>query len=80
MQKDTSKILTKLEIEHSVEKWVNRKYNKTYYSIHIKKNRIDNFLNILPLRNFEKLGRIIMKFNTREYQSGQMGQAQGIKN
>ena len=74
MQKDVSKLLDELKIRYSLEKWFNKKYSKTYYGIRLKKSEIDNFLNILPLRNFEKLERISCRFFMREYQSGQMGQ------
>jgi hypothetical protein len=71
---DTAYLAGALDIKHSLEKWFNKKYSKTYYGIRLKKNEIDNFLNILPLRNFEKLERISCRFFMREYQSGQMGQ------
>ena len=74
MQKDVAKILDELEINYSLEKWLNKKYSKIYYGIRLQKKEIDNFLNILPLRNFEKLERISCRFFMREYQSGQMGQ------
>ena len=62
MQTDVSKLLDELRIRYSLEKWFNKKYSKTYYGIRLKKNEIDNFLNILPLRNLEKKKRIIQRF------------------
>lgn len=62
MQTDVSKLLNELHISHSLEKWFNKKYSKTYYGIRLKKKEIDNFLNILPLRNLEKKERIIKRF------------------
>lgn len=62
MQKDVSQLLKELNIKHSLERWINKKYNKVYYGIKLKRSEIDKFLNILPLRNFEKLSRIRQRF------------------
>jgi len=35
MQTDVSKLLNKLKISHSLEKWFNKKYSKTYYGIRL---------------------------------------------
>ena len=51
-----------LNISHRKEKWFNKKYNKFYYGIKIYKKEIDNFLNIVPLCNKEKLEKIKDKF------------------
>lgn len=74
MQIGVAEILANLGIRHSIEEWSNKKYSCKYYGIRIRKSEIDNFLKILPLRNFEKLERISAKFKSRGYQSGQMGQ------
>ena len=66
MQTDVSKLLDELEITYSLDKWFNKKYIKMYYGVRLKKKEIDNFLNILPLRNFEKLERISHRFHMRE--------------
>jgi len=63
LQIDTSKLLHELEINHSLEEWIYPKYNTTYYGIRLKKGEIDKFLKILPLRNFEKLERIKIRFD-----------------
>ena len=57
-----SKLLNEFNISHSKDRWINKKYNKEFFGIRIRKGEIDNFLNILPLQNKEKLGRINQRF------------------
>ncbi len=58
-----SKLLNEFQIQHSNEKWRNKKYNKEFYGIKITKSQIDRFLSIFPLQNKEKLGRIYLKLH-----------------
>jgi hypothetical protein len=64
MQLTTSILLSRMNVKHAIEKWFNKKYSRYYYGIRLRKNEIDKFLNILPLRNEEKKKRI----NTRFFQ------------
>ncbi len=59
---DVSKLLDEFYILHSTEKWINKKYNKEFYGIKIKKSEIGKFLNLLPLQNKEKIKRINQRF------------------
>ncbi|MBR9683893.1 hypothetical protein GOV03_05130 [Candidatus Woesearchaeota archaeon] len=58
----TSDLLKLLGIAHSGDKWLNKKYGQIYYGIRIYKKEIDNFLNMVPLRNKEKLEKIKSRF------------------
>ena len=62
LSEDISRLLEELNISHLPDKWINRKYNKEFYGIKIKRSEIDNFLSLLPLQNKEKLGRIYLRF------------------
>ncbi|MCK4670879.1 MAG: hypothetical protein KAT43_06805 [Nanoarchaeota archaeon] len=62
LRDDVSSLLQELSIAHFSEEWNNKKYNRIYYGIRIRKSNIVNFLNILPLRNKEKLIRINNRF------------------
>jgi intein/homing endonuclease len=57
-----SLLLNEFNIDHSMEKWINKKYGKEYYGIRIKKNQIVNFLNRFRLRNKNKLDIITNRF------------------
>ena len=59
---DVSKLLDYFNISLSKDRWINKKYNKEFFGIRIRKSEIDNFLKILPLQNKEKLGRIQNRF------------------
>ncbi|MFA5142222.1 MAG: LAGLIDADG family homing endonuclease [Candidatus Woesearchaeota archaeon] len=73
LNKGISEILSELNFQHSIEKWINHRYNKTFYGIKISKKEIDRFLNTLQLQNYEKLKRIRNKFFMRRCRSGQTG-------
>ena len=72
MQSGVSNILEEFDIEHSLEKWLNKIYNKEFYGIRFRKKEIGTFLKLFPLRNEEKLYRIKQRF-MRRCQSGQLG-------
>ena len=59
---DISKLLDEFNISHLLDRWVNKRYNKEFYGIKIKRTEIDNFLSLLPLQDKEKLGRIYSRF------------------
>ena len=63
LQRDIMSMLDELSIRHSSDKWVHKKYSKTYYGVRINKSEIDKFLKILPFQNEEKLIRIYSRFN-----------------
>lgn len=51
-------ILKELKVPCFKEKWFNKKYQKYYYGIKIRKSATNSFLNAVPIQNFEKLNRI----------------------
>jgi intein/homing endonuclease len=59
---DIKNLLDYFNIFYSNDIWINKKYNKKYYGIRLKRKEIDNFLNIFPLQNKEKLDRINQRF------------------
>lgn len=62
MQNDVSSLLNEFKILHSTEKWVNKRYDKVFYGIKLRRCEIDKFINSFPLRNASKLNRIIQRF------------------
>jgi intein/homing endonuclease len=50
-------ILTANKIKYYKDSWNNKKYNRMYYGFKIKRDNIDIFLNIINLRNNQKLAR-----------------------
>tara|TARA_Y100000310_G_scaffold267912_1_gene280235 strand:- start:2255 stop:2920 length:666 start_codon:yes stop_codon:yes gene_type:complete len=61
-QEYTIKTIKEAGISASKEKWLNKKYNKYYYGIRIKKDNIDKFLKAFKLRNSKKLASIKARF------------------
>ena len=55
---EINEYLKSIKIENSVDSWINKKYQKEYYGIRIKKSSINNFLKTIPLKNLKKLERI----------------------
>jgi len=76
----TSIILNNLKIKHSVESWLNKKYNQKYYGIRISKIDSDIFLNNVPLRNKEKLKRVFYHVGVPEWSNGIENSMIQIKN
>ena len=62
LQQGLSKLLSEFKITHSIEEWINKKYDKEFYGIRISKKKMDKFLKTFPLQNKEKLIRIYKKF------------------
>ncbi len=63
LNKDTSSLLKEFSIKHNLDTWLNKKHNKRFYGIKLKKSEIGKFLNTFPLQNKEKLVRICQRFN-----------------
>ena len=63
LNQDVSDLLKEFSIKHTLEEWKNKKYDRMYYGILIRKSEIDTFLKIFPLQNNEKSIRIRNKFN-----------------
>ncbi len=72
LHQNISILLDEFGVLHSKEEWVNKRYNKTYFGIKLRKKEIDNFLNTFPFQNQEKLVRIKKRF-MRGCRSGQTG-------
>ncbi len=71
---DISDLLDELKICHIKESWMNKRYDKRFYGIQIRRNEIDIFLNTCPFRNKQKLKNIKTRFkNMRGCRSGQTG-------
>lgn len=64
--------LIRFKINSSKDKWINKKYNKEYYALKIRKVDIAKFIETIPLKNKEKLDKIQNKFR-QECRSGQTG-------
>ena len=63
LRTETSDLLNEWGISHSQDSWIHKKYDKRFYGIRMKKNQIDTFLNLIPIRNTEKLVRIRDRFH-----------------
>ena len=50
--------LNSIKIDNTSDSWINKKYQKEYYGIRIKKSSINNFLKTIPLKNIRKLEKI----------------------
>ena len=70
MINDVSKILSTINITHRKEKWLNRKYDRNYYGIHIQKKDSDRFLKYLPLKDQNKLKRARCHVGVPEWPNG----------
>jgi len=57
-----SSLLTENEIQHSEERWINKKYRKEFYGLRISKKQIDTFLNRFSFQNKNKLDKISSRF------------------
>ena len=70
--KEVSEYLNSINIENSTECWINKKYDKEYYGMKIRKKHIHRFLKAIPLKNSKKLDKISRRFE-RGCRSGQTG-------
>ncbi len=57
------KTLEECNVEYSKDSWFNKKYKEIYFGARIKKSSIDTFLNVLKLRNHEKIARIHARYS-----------------
>ena len=65
MNEGVSKLLDEFKFLYSKESWINKKYDKEFFGIRLRKKEIDKFLKVLPLQNKEKLIRICNRFDAR---------------
>ncbi len=55
---EINQYLNSIKIENTIDSWINKKYQKEYYGIRIKKSSVNNFLKTIPLKNIKKLEKI----------------------
>jgi hypothetical protein len=55
---EINKYLKSIKIDNTIDSWVNKKYQKEYYGIRIKKSSVNNFLKTIPLKNIKRLEKI----------------------
>ena len=56
---DTKKCLEQMKIQSSLDRWINKKYDKEYYGLRIIKKDVIKFYKTIPLKNQDKIGRIM---------------------
>ncbi len=55
---EINQYLDSIKIKNSIDSWINKKYQKEYYGIRIKKSLINSFIKTIPLKNTKKLEKI----------------------
>ena len=55
-------ILAEWEFEFSIEQWLNKRYNREYYGLKIRKKEVDRFLKEIPLQDDGKRKAIADRF------------------
>jgi hypothetical protein len=55
---EINQYLNSIGIENTIDSWVNKKYQKEYYGIRVKKSSVNTFLKTIPLKNIRKLEKI----------------------
>jgi hypothetical protein len=75
LMEDVSVCLSKTDIENSKDSWINKKYNKEYYGLRIKKSKIQRFIETIPLKNYNKL----IKITNRCGSAGAVKRARDLK-